>query len=92
MPNDDLERRLGEAVPPPRDRFERLRERIVQFGIGPIPVGSIFLLAVLYVLPVVLVWRLLDQLPHWLLKAALIGVTVVFWAYYRDRQLETSDK
>lgn len=80
-----------EDLPPP-SRFELLRLQIAMFRIGPIPVGTLFLLVVLYVLPVALVWHLLDELPYWLLKASLIGVTVVFWAYHRDRQRENSDK
>lgn len=41
-----------EDMPPP-SRFELLRLRIAMFRVGPIPVGSIILLIVLFIFPLV---------------------------------------
>ncbi|WP_454740320.1 hypothetical protein [Cupriavidus necator] len=77
---------------PPPSRFELLQRQIAMFRIGPIPVGSLFLLVVLIVFPLVLVWHALDLLEYWQLKALLIIVVAVFWSYHRNRQHEKSEE
>ncbi|MGY2488169.1 hypothetical protein [Cupriavidus sp. CP313] len=77
---------------PPPSRFELLQQQISMFRIGPIPVGGLFLLVVLFVFPLVLVWHALDLLEYWQLKALLIIVVVVFWSYHRNQQQEKSEE
>jgi len=86
MPKNDYDRPL-EATPSPSG-FERLRDRISMWWIGPIPTGPILLFIVLFAVPVVVVWHVLDLLPYWVLKALLIAVTAVLWSAIREWQRE----
>ena len=47
-------------------------QRIQLIGIGPVPVGGILLLLLLYVVPLVLAWNAIDYLPRWFDKVALL--------------------
>ncbi|NWK46028.1 hypothetical protein [Ralstonia pickettii] len=66
--------------------FRRCTKKISMIGVGPVPVGSLFLLFVLYVLPLVLVWNAIDFLPRWFDKVALLGLSIYTYGVHVGRK------
>ncbi|WP_199031308.1 hypothetical protein [Ralstonia sp. ASV6] len=64
----------------------RYLQRIQLVGIGPIPVGSIFLLVLLYVVPLVFVWNAIDYLPRWFDKVALLCLAIYAYGVHQGRK------